>query len=638
MIGKRLGNRFEIIEKLGGGGMAVVYKGRDTLLHRLVTIKVLRSEFASDEEFVKSFRREAQAIASLSHPNIVNIHDVGQEDHIQYLVMEYVDGDNLKNLIKNMGALSSAQAIQVAVQVCAALEHAHDNNIVHRDVKPHNILITNNGKAKLTDFGIATETTAATMTHTDTIVGSVHYLSPEQAQGEEAGSKSDIYSLGVVLYEMLTGTLPFTGDNPISIALKHIKDIPVPLKNIKPDLSSKLQEIVLTSMSKKPEQRQSSARELARQLQAVDAASFGPIDDLEATLVIPTSDFNTMVISAVKSKAANATDTVVAVTDLENGPPTQKKHRMRPIAWVAVLLVLVGLAFGGSLAFRNFLIGEEITVPDVTNKDYATAKSILEQKGLKVMTINKYDNKVPEGKVISQNIGPNNPPVKKNQDRQVLLVISNGPEMKPVPYLIGKDRQEISMLLNNVGLVMTENSPVFSKIEKDKVAEQSPEANKSVPIGSKVTVAFSKGPEIIMHDMPDLTGKKLEEAKNSLQQLKLDPSSGITRQSSDIFFTDQVISQTPAVGTKLQEGTAVTLIVSDGPGPAPKDATVTFEVPDDSKEHNVKIQVIDIRGTKEPYLSVHVGGDKVSKSIRYYGKATIIVYIDDVKIYEKAME
>ncbi|ACV63117.1 serine/threonine protein kinase with PASTA sensor(s) [Desulfofarcimen acetoxidans DSM 771] len=632
MIGKRLGDRFEIIEQLGGGGMAVVYKGRDTLLHRLVTIKVLRPEFASDEEFVKSFRREARAIASLSHPNIVNIHDVGQEDHIQYLVMEYIDGDNLKNLIKKMGALSTHQAVQIALQVCAALEHAHENNIVHRDVKPHNILITNNGKAKLTDFGIAAETTAATMTHTDTIVGSVHYLSPEQAQGEEAGSKSDIYSLGVVLYEMLTGTLPFTGDNPIAIALKHIKDVPVPLRNIKPDISNKLQDVVLKAISKNPEHRQSSARELALELQAAETTLPAKTGDLDATLIIPVDDFNTRLIPVTKVRSTGAKDS----GENHNSVITSQNKSKRPLTWVAVILVLIGLAIGGTLVFRNILTVPDVTLIDVTNDTANEAITRLNQAGFPdVRTEEKYDLKE-KGKVVSQNPAPNTI-VKKG--RTILLYISKGPEMKTVPNLLGKSRQEASIEISNKGFVMAESDPVFSSdIEKDKVAVQSPLANQTAAMGSKISVSFSKGPQIITHEMPNLIGKNLDEAQSQLQQLKLNSTDGITRQSSDQYLPDQVITQTPTQGSSVQEGSSVSLVVSNGPGPTPKDATVEFKVTNDGKEHNVRIQVTDIRGTKEPYNAVHASGEAVSKTVRYYGKANIIVYIDDINVFEKSMD
>ncbi|WP_066638734.1 Stk1 family PASTA domain-containing Ser/Thr kinase [Desulfolucanica intricata] len=633
MIGKRLGNRFEIIEQLGGGGMAVVYKGKDSYLNRLVTIKVLRPEFASDEEFVRSFRREAQAVASLSHPNIVNIHDVGQEGDIQYLVMEYVEGDNLKNVIKNKRILLPAEAVQLAVQVCDALEHAHENNIIHRDVKPHNILITNTGKAILTDFGIARETTAATLTQTDSIVGSVHYLSPEQAQGEEAGRKSDIYSLGIVMYEMLTGTLPFTGDTPVSVALKHIKDEPVPLKDINPDVPRELQEVVLRAMSKDPNQRQQSAGELARQLIAVKLTVNGGEEDLDATRVIPAEDFKTKLIPAVKPEDKTS------VKDTNRKLTPKKDHKnMRPLTWLAAAIILIGLTVGGAMALHNFLNVPDFKVPDLTGRNYIDAKSYLEENGLKVKKEEKYSDK-PKGTVIDQSIGPNDPAVPMHQGRVITLTVSKGQEMISIPNLIGKTKQDADNLLRNKGLILVEGSPVFSdEIMKGSIAEQRPGAGEKVPKGSEITVSVSKGRELITHRMPDLAGKTLQEAETLLAQLNLKISSEINYEESEQFLEGYIMAQTPQQGSQVQEGSVVSVTISKGPGPLPRDADVEIDVTDDGAEHIVKIEVVDFRGTTTPYVATHSPGEKVVKTVRYYGQATIRVYLDNEIVYEKTMD
>lgn len=229
MIGKLFGNRYEIIAKLGAGGMANVYKARCTILNRIVTVKILRSELAEDKDFVRRFQNEAQAVALLSHPNIVSIYDVGEENGLPYLVMEYVEGKNLKELIRSEGALSPSEVVNIGIQVCAALGHAHSKGIIHRDVKPHNILVAPEGQIKVTDFGLARflSVPSATMTQSGTVMGSVHYFSPEQARGEEADAQSDIYSLGTVLYEAVSGHVPFQGDSPVSIALKHLQEEPL---------------------------------------------------------------------------------------------------------------------------------------------------------------------------------------------------------------------------------------------------------------------------------------------------------------------------------------------------------------------------------------------------------------------------
>ena len=244
VIGKLLSNRYEILEQVGGGGMALVYRAKDVYLNRMVAIKILREQFTNDEEFVTRFRREAQAVASLSHTNIVSIYDVGQDQEIYYIVMEMIEGRDLKELIKEKSPFSVKETLDIAVQICDALAHAHEHKIIHRDVKPHNIIITSEGKVKVTDFGLARAVSTVTVTHTDNIMGSVHYFSPEQARGEIADEKSDIYSLGVVIYEMLTGKVPFEGESPISVALNKIQNDPVPPRQINPQIGEALEKVI----------------------------------------------------------------------------------------------------------------------------------------------------------------------------------------------------------------------------------------------------------------------------------------------------------------------------------------------------------------------------------------------------------
>ncbi|NLM39138.1 MAG: serine/threonine protein kinase, partial [Firmicutes bacterium] len=270
MIGEKLVNRYEILDKVGDGGMALVYRARDTLLNRVVAIKVLRDQFASDAEFIERFRREAQAAASLSHPNVVNIYDVGQTEQSHYIVMEYVQGQNLSAIIKEKGALSEHFVVSVAMQIAKALSHAHQHGIIHRDIKPHNILITQDGQVKVTDFGIAQAMSAANLTQTGVVLGSVHYFSPEQARGVNVQTSSDLYSLGVVMYEMLTGRQPFRGDTPIAIALKQIQENPTPLRQYVPELHRGLEQLVMRLMAKEPDQRPRSADEVVSILQSIE--------------------------------------------------------------------------------------------------------------------------------------------------------------------------------------------------------------------------------------------------------------------------------------------------------------------------------------------------------------------------------
>lgn len=268
VIGQLLGNRYRILELIGEGGMALVYKAECVLLQRTVAVKILRPQYSSDKEFVTRFRREAQAAASLSHPNVVNIYDVGQDGGVHYIVMELIEGDNLKSLIRKEAPLPVNRALHIALQICEALRHAHDHNIIHRDIKPHNILLTADGRVKVTDFGIARAISAGGFTQTGVVMGSVQYFSPEQAKGQPVGPQSDLYALGCVLYEMLTGEVPFTGESPIAIALKHIQEKPVSVKKLRPGLPPGAVRVIEKALAKDPEERYPSAWSMIIDLRA----------------------------------------------------------------------------------------------------------------------------------------------------------------------------------------------------------------------------------------------------------------------------------------------------------------------------------------------------------------------------------
>ncbi|MED5020205.1 Stk1 family PASTA domain-containing Ser/Thr kinase, partial [Paenibacillus chibensis] len=327
MIGHELGGRYEIIERIGGGGMALVYKAHDLLLGRNVAVKVLRQQFVHDEEFIRRFRREAQSAASLSHPNVVSIYDVGQEDEVHYIVMEYVEGHNLNEIIKERAPLQVDEAVRIASQICDALDHAHQNQIIHRDIKPHNILIGRNGRVKVTDFGIARAVTSTTITQTGSVVGSVHYFSPEHAKGVVTGEKSDLYSLGIVLYQMLTAQLPFLGESPISVALKHLQEEFEEPRKMNPLIPQSVENIILKSMRKNPQERYQSAKEMLHDLDTCllperrneRKMNFMDLDDEDRTRVIP----------AIKPQQIGA----VPVRSRPAAPATEEEERHeRPAA------------------------------------------------------------------------------------------------------------------------------------------------------------------------------------------------------------------------------------------------------------------------------------------------------------------
>jgi serine/threonine-protein kinase len=610
LIGKIMGNRYELLKQLGGGGMAIVYMGRDTMLNRLVTVKMLRPEFTSDEDFVKRFRREAQAVASLSHPNIVSIYDVGLEDKTHYLVMEYVEGDNLKNLIREKGVVPVDRAVEIARQVCEALQHAHENNIVQRDIKPQNILITKGGRAKLTDFGIAREATTATLTQTDTIVGSVHYLSPEQARGETAGPRSDIYSLGIVLYEMVTGVLPFKGETPIGVALKHIQEIPVQPSSLNPSVSPALEMVIIRALAKDPADRYQTASQMAAELEKLSGAA-------AVDLKQDDDEFATRVIPAIQPLQE----------DLQPAGENNINTRSRPvIMWLGLVLLIMAIA--GAAAFWYYVNVPEVSVPDVTGETEADAREILQGQGIKNIQIarNAHPN-VAQGLVISQDPEPD---TKIKVTRTVTLSVSLGAELRDVPAVIGLPIGEAKILINKNELNVAD--PVQERNSNEYpagvVLDQDPKAGSKLSRGSGVMLFVSKGAQPVNQLVPSLVGLTVDGAKAELDKLKLKLDANAGKATSTEYFAGEIISQSPAKGTEVQEGATVRVILSSGPGPAKRVAKVEANIPDDNKDHELKIVVRDTKGVNDFYINTYPPGEKVVKEVPYYGKAVIQVYID----------
>jgi len=621
MIGRMLGNRYEILEKLGGGGMAIVYKGRDTFLNRYVTIKVLRPEFTSDEDFIKRFKREALAVASLSHPNIVNIYDVGQEDDIHYLVMEYVQGDNLKNVIRKNGVLMPEHAVRIAVQVCEALEHAHENHIVHRDVKPHNILIADDGRAKLTDFGIAMEATASTITRTDTIMGSVHYLSPEQARGDIPTPQSDIYSVGILLYEMLTGEQPYSGDSPVAVAIKHIQETPQPVDEVNSDVPAELASVVMRAMEKKPEDRYKSAGELARHL------GLALEDTGQATMVLPANEL----ISRAASGAANKKTS--KKTPPKNGGPDRR-------TWILVTVVLLaGLLAGGLYGLYNFMNVPSLKVPNVVGMTKEQATEELVALKLTVDYNEDFSTEQEKGIVMTQSIGPEDAAVKP--PRKVILTVSKGPELREVPDLYNVTDYEAEYRLNEAGLKLAspKNEVFHDKVTRGNVVLQSPGPGQQVPKGTEVKITISKGPEPLYQKVPDLIRQTIDEARSILKGLNLKLNENIKEKSVSGFLNGQITSQSPASGTEVQEGTSVSVVVNKGLGPLERaKIRISDEIPDDGNEHLVEIIVQDAQGRTVQYANSHEAGDRISETITYMGNGVVEVYIDKELIWEENLK
>ena len=417
--GKLLGNRYEIIERIGNGGMATVYKAKCHVLNRYVAVKILRDEFTTDEEFIRRFNIEAQAVASLTHPNIVSVYDVGNEGNLYYIVMELVKGKTLKEIIVEDGMLSWKWSVKVAMQIASALETAHKNNIIHRDIKPHNIIITEDGIAKVTDFGIAKAVSNSTITAFGTTIGSVHYFSPEHARGGNTDAKSDLYSLGVVMYEMVTGKVPFDADTPVSVALKHMQEEPIEPIVANPDIPKSVNDIIMKAMQKEPDNRYSSATEMLK--------------DLSLALKNPDGNFVFISNSEISSNNKEQNN--------KEGKPKKKekfakmkayfeKHpTMKVLVIILTCILVFAIAMGGTYLALTLGKVKEVQLPDFTGLTVEEATSKAKESKLKIEVLEeKYDLTVEEGKIIEQDPKfQNNYKIKEG--KTVKVVVSKGQEI-----------------------------------------------------------------------------------------------------------------------------------------------------------------------------------------------------------------
>ncbi|MEW6541186.1 MAG: PASTA domain-containing protein [Bacillota bacterium] len=603
MIGKVLGNRYQITEILGVGGMAEVFKAYDSLLQRPVTVKVLRSEFNTDEEFVARFHREGQAVASLSHPNIVNVYDVGREGDRHYLVMEYVDGEDLKTVIKREGPLAPHRVVAIARQVCDALEHAHYQKIIHRDVKPHNILITRDGQAKLADFGIARESNAATLVQTKSLVGSVHYISPEQARGDTADAQSDIYALGVVLFEMLTGSVPFNGGNPVSVALKHIQDEVPPLKERNPAVNPEFDRIVRRAMSKFPVDRYASAREMARELKSIKT---GVGEEGELT------DSSTQVYEPVRVP----------------------RRRLGNWTLAGIIVAVIGLTIGGFFGLRAYLHVPEVTVPGVEGELLADAQRELKRVGLRASVSEEYSSEEP-GVVISQDVKQGS---RVKRQRVIFLTVSRGPEMIRVPDVRGRTRDEAASVLEAAGFLVGEKEVIDELSPAGTVIQTEPGPNAAHPKGGEIRLVISKapGPQLII--VPDLIGEEEGAARARIVAAGLLAAPNVQERQSHEHPAGRVIAQEPRGGAEVEELSEVRLTVSKGPGPEGRSVVVYASMPNDGRTHLFRIVVTDLQGQREAYSGEHESGERVSRPVGYYGPARIQSYIDGELVRDQTFD
>lgn len=555
--GKILGNRYEIIQKIGNGGMAIVYKARDLTLNRYVAVKVLRDEFTTDEEFIKRFETEAQSAARLIHPNIVSIYDVGVDNNLTYyIVMELIQGKTLKEIIiQEQGPLPWKWSINVSIQIASALEMAHRNNIIHRDIKPHNIIITEDGVAKVTDFGIAKAVSNSTITAFGKTIGSVHYFSPEHARGGYTDAKSDIYSLGVVMYEMVTGRVPFDADTPVSIALKHMQEEPVEPQEINPNIPDAVNKIIMKALQKEPALRYQTATEMLQDLKmslkdpSGDFVDQGGIDPTSVTRKIDLDEYGN-----VQNKKTRSSENNKKENKLKKFIKSHKKLSI----FIGLILLFI-IAFGGTLGILNLTNPAEVQIPNLVGMSKEEAQADAEEAKLKFEIANEeYNAEVPEGFVISQD-----PKYIENynvkEGSTITVVVSKGTEKTKVPNVEGKEEEEAIKLIEEAKLKAEVIEETSQTVEEGHVITQETDPDTEVSAGDTVKIHVSTGTGIKQVKVQNVVGQTEANAKAALegQGLKVNVSYVDSTNNNGI-----VARQSVAEGTTVNEGTTVTLTVN----------------------------------------------------------------------------
>ena len=622
--GRLLGNRYEILENIGNGGMATVYKAKCHVLNRYVAVKVLRDEFTTDEEFVKRFNTEAQSAASLTHPNIVSVYDVGSEGDIHYIVMELIKGKTLKEIINEDGALSWKWSVNVAIQIASALETAHKNNIIHRDIKPHNIIITEDGIAKVTDFGIAKAVSNSTITAFGTTIGSVHYFSPEHARGGYTDAKSDLYSLGVVLYEMVTGQVPFNADTPVSVALKHMQEIPKEPMELNPNVPKAVNDIIMKAMQKDTNLRYQNATEMLRDL---SKALKNPNGDFVVTE--KQEDFPTQRISTIYDKSEEAPSRRNNENKKEDGKLKTfiKNHKALSLVLGGILLFVITILITNLVI--KLVTKADVQIPNVVGMEQTEAQKTIEDAKLKYeKKSEEYNKDVPAGYIISQDPGymPN---YNVKEGSTISVVVSLGQNLVKVPKVTGLTQDDATKQLEDLGLVVNVEETYSSKVEAGYVIEQSVKENEEIDAGESITIKVSKGTEKVT--VPNLTGKTESEAKTAIKDAGLKLKTVVT--TEDTTKEDGVVvKQSLEAGTEVEKNATITITVNKLQ--ENKKTTVVIDVQSllegtDLAEKDKVTVKISVNGTDYNVGSVSPQSSSVTKEISGAGTATIQVKINN---------
>lgn len=571
MIGTVLSNRYKLEEKIGVGGTAVVYKAKDTVLNRNVAVKVLKSELSDDDDFVAKFKREATSVASISDINIVNIYDVGTDEKINYIVMEYIDGKTLKEIIKQEKTIDTKRLITIAIQITKALDCAHRNSIIHRDIKPHNIMVTKDGIVKVTDFGIAKASNSVTITSTNKVVGSAHYLSPEQAQGKQVDCRTDIYSFGIVLYEMATGKVPHDADSPVSVALKHIQEPVVPPKELNENIPATLNRLILKCLEKDPDNRYQNARQILNDF--IRMKNNYRIDDFDETMTVDDEEDYTKVMEPVKAKGLEKNvnknkndyedDKDVEEMEEEDEPKDSKVSKKKKIIAASIIgvILLAGcvLFFALGAGFLSSNAAAKVRIPKIVGLKEGDAKKAITDAKLKFQVVQRTKSDKPVGTVLTCYPNEN---TEVDEGTTVRVDISSGQETNTVPQLFMMTESEAKDAIVKAGYkVGNIQRRSDQSVAKGCVIDQTPSNGSSLEKGKNIDLIISTGPsESDTVSVPSVVGSSEGDAKSALQAAGF--SVDVVRKSTDDSSKNGTVdSENPGSGSKVAKGSNVTIVV-----------------------------------------------------------------------------
>ncbi|NLX65012.1 MAG: Stk1 family PASTA domain-containing Ser/Thr kinase [Clostridiaceae bacterium] len=657
MIGTVLGNRYEILSEIGSGGMAKVYRAKDRYLQRIVAIKLLKEEFREDSEFLKRFDTEAQAAASLTHPNIVQIYDIGVDNNRYYIVMEFVDGITLKEYIARKGALDWKEAVNISLQVCSALAKAHSRNIIHRDIKPTNIIMTSEGIPKVADFGIARSLVSETDTVRIDTIGSVHYSSPEQARGGYTDEQSDIYSMGVTMFEMVTGTLPFEGETPVSVALKHIQEVPPVPSSIKPDIPQALDEIILTAMAKSRQDRYATVSELINDLKKLQSKPGSTVD-----ILLP--EIKKHGRPETRNIQEPLEEEFVMASNYKKPSSTGKRSKsngnsnkfVMPVIYILLIATILGSIGYFVKMIINEIVGEttntqEVVLGNYVNRNIDEVLLELESQNIRpVEVVYEPSDTIPENIVISQ-FPTADSTMKLGGYTTLRLVVSSGAETVEIPNVEWQDHSVVKLKLEDeYKLKVVEVAEFNDEVPAGLSIRTDPPAKTQVKKGTEVTLYWSKGPEKKMVIVPDLIGDTYEQALKKLMDARL--KLGETFPKGSEGHRGKIVDQAPKAGETVVEDTPVVLYFEEKveepggnmPIPGGHSRTITIGLPqeyNDSETVRLRVILTNVRtGDQTLYkdlASVPVTDFPYSLIVPVFpgSETNVRAYIDDILVYDK---